>query len=269
MLALRKLFLLSVAGVLCLAISGQAANLVVNGDFAVDPAPSGTSVWRHAHTSSLPNATDDYTVETYIATDGYKMLPSSAAGMWKMERTNFTSASNGHLFYQFVPVTPGKAYYVRGLWKGNISPGTAGAGRSWAEVYIGFAAEPNYTQVAWPTALRYRKLWDGANFSYTNVSPTGAWYWEDMTASPTGQPPAYYVPQEGQTYMVISFNIGGDVLTGVPVAPYCAIDNVVIIECSQWLPGDVDQDCMVAFKDLALFSYMWLGCNLTPASACP
>lgn len=269
MLELRKLLFLSVAGVLCLAVAGNAANLIVNGDFAVNPSPSSTSVWRNAHTISLPGAGQDFATCSWVSTDGYKVYSTSAPGMEKIERTTFTSASNGHLFYQFVPVTQGHAYYVRGLWKGNISTGTGSTGQSWAEVYVGFAADANQTNVYWPAALRYKKLWDGTNYVFTNVAPSGSWYWEDITASPYGQPPAYYVPQEGQNYMAIAFNLGGEIITNPVTTPGYYFDNVVIIECSQWLVGDVDQDCMVGFKDLALLANTWLACNLTPATACP
>jgi hypothetical protein len=282
MFEVRKLFLLLATGVLCLASAGQAANLISNGDFAVNPAPSSygpIQTWLHGHVGSIAYTADanDRTVDSYISTDGFKTLPTDSAGMEKLARSteNYNLASNGHLFYQYVPVTPGKSYFVRGLWKGNISPGANGAGRSWAEVYVGFASvpaenpDPNTNYIAWPNCLRYRKLFDAANFNYQNVSPTGAWPWEDITASPSGQQPAYYVPQSGQNLMVVAFLLGGDGLTGTPTLPSFYIDNVSVVECSQWLAGDVNQDCVVNLKDMAVLCNTWLSCTLDPISSCP
>jgi hypothetical protein len=285
MLALRKLFLLSVAGVLCLAAPGQAANLIVNGDFATNPAPAGhgaVHTWLHGHVSSISYNTvdsNDHTQDTWVSTDGYKILSTDAAGMEMLGRdpAALTLPSNGHLFYQYVPVTAGRAYYVRGLWKGDLTAGANGAGKSWAEAYVGFASIPagsepnvNTDYVAWPGALRYRKVWDAAALNYQNISPTGTWAWEDITASPNGTPPAYYVPQTGQNYMVVAFLLGGNALTGnSPSAPYMYVDNVTAIECAQWLTGDMNQDCMVTFTDLALMHNTWLDCNLDPVTSCP
>jgi hypothetical protein len=285
MLALRKLFLFSVAGVLLLAASGQTANLVVNGDFATNPSPQGhgaVRTWLYGHVSSISySATDanDHSVRTWISTDGYKSLPTDSVGMEKIARdaTSMTTlSSNGGLFYQYVPVTPGRAYYVRGLWKGSLASGANGAGKGWAEAYVGFASIPagsepnvNTDYIAWPNALRYRKVWDAANLNYQNISPTGIWPWEDITASPNGIVPAYYIPQTGQNYMVVAFLLGGNILTGTPTAPYIYIDNVTAVECSQWLVGDLNQDCIVNFVDLALMHNTWLDCNLDPVTSCP
>jgi hypothetical protein len=283
MFEVRKLFLLLVAGTLCLTSAGQAANLISNGNFAVNPAPVSygpTQSWLHGHVNTLTYyGTDnsDRTVTTWVSTDGYKILPSDAPGMQQQSRdpANLSLPSNGNLLYQYVPVTPGKSYFVHALWKGNISPGATGGGRSWAEVYVGFASvpvenpDPNTEYVSWPNILRYRKFFDAANYNYQNISPTGSWMWEDIASSPSGQPPAYYVPQSGQNFMVIGFLLAGEALTGTPTTPYFYLDNVSIVECSQWFAGDANQDCVVDFKDAAIIHSTWLDCSLDPVSACP
>jgi hypothetical protein len=268
MLAMRKLFLLSVTGVLCLATASQAVNLITNGDFAVNPT-SAPATWHVTHTRNMTPDANNYSTYAWNSADGYKTFATDAYGTERLDRGTVGSSSNGMLFYQMIPVTQGRSYYVRGLWKGSLYPGTAGAGKSWTEVYVGFTPDANVGQVYWPNALRYKKSWDGANYDYVNISAGGTWPWEDITASPTGQPPAYYIPQVGQNYMVIAFNLGGLALTGTPQVPYVMIDNVTIVECSQWLAGDTNQDCAVNISDLALVANLWLNCNLTPASACP
>jgi hypothetical protein len=39
-------------------------------------------------------------------------------------------------------------------------------------------------------------------------------------------------------------------------------------QCLAPLTGDLNNDCKVDFKDLALFAQSWLGCNLDPPEAC-
>jgi len=253
MLESQKLLLMMAAGALCLAVApvGFAANLVVNGDFATD-----ASGWTMLHTTSG----DEYVYAEYQAGIGYP------AGSVKIQRvvTNPALATDGHRYYQFIPVEPNLTYYVRGQWKGDLSDG--GAGTNWAEVYIGFTADVNTAQPNWSQFLRYKKQWDGV--SNQNVSAAGQWDWEDFTTSPSGAPPESFTAQSGQGYMIIAFNLGGSPMVPYTAQPYFYIDNLVVIACDEWLDGDADQDCKIDFKDVAIVAKDWLVCHTDPASSC-
>jgi hypothetical protein len=41
-----------------------------------------------------------------------------------------------------------------------------------------------------------------------------------------------------------------------------------IINCTHFVPADLNKDCKVDFKDLAQFLSYWLECNLYPPEAC-
>jgi hypothetical protein len=253
MLEMRKLFLLSVACALSLAFAPScfAANIIVNGDFA-----AGISDWTMLNTIDG----DSYVSPTWGVAVGYP------AGSLKLQRdaTNPALATNGHRFYQFIPVDPNASYQVRGQWKGDLTAGAQGS--NWAEVYIGFTADVNTSQPNWGQSLRFKKQWDGVN--NINVSATGQWDWENFSSSPVGTPPDAYTAQAGQNYMIIAFNFGGGILNPSSAQPYVYIDNIVVIKCSAWLAGDANQDCQVNFKDLGIMTGQWLLCNMDPASSC-
>ncbi len=253
MLEMRKLFLLSVAGALSLALAPvcMAANLVVNGDFV-----SNIDDWTMLHTV----ADDARILESFSSTVG------NPVGSLKLERvaTSPAQSTDGHRFYQWIVVDPNTSYQVRGQWKGDLSAGAQGT--NWAEVYIGFTADANLAQPNWTQFRRYRKSWDGVN--NINISGTGQWDWENITSSPHGTPPTAFTAQEGQTRMIIAFNLGGDMLNPSTAQPYVYFDNIVVIACNGWLAGDANQDCQVNFKDLGIMTSQWLLCNLDPPSSC-
>lgn len=253
MLEIRKLFLLSVAGVvgILLAPACFGANLAVNGDFATN-----VNGWTMLHTTS----TDTAVTAAFDGTAGY---PAGSVKLMR-EVTIPAAATNGHRFYQFIPVDPNTSYQVRGQWKGDLSAGAQGS--NWAEVYIGFTADANTAQPNWTQALRYRKSWDGVN--NINVAASGQWDWENITTSPQGTPPSAFTAQSGQNYMIIAFNLGGGTLNPSTAQPYVYFDNIVVIACTAWLAGDANQDCQVNFKDLGIMTDQWLTCNMDPASSC-
>jgi len=253
MLENRKLFVLLAVCVLGLGYSQslQAANLVVNGDFATN-----IDGWEMLRTISG----DTRMSPSFSSTVGYPV------GSLKLQRdsTSPAQATNGHRFYQFIPVEPNVSYQVRGQWKGDLSAGAQGS--NWAEVYIGFTADANTSQPNWTQFLRYRKQWDGVN--NVNVSASGQWDWENFNTSPVGTPPSAFTAQAGQNFMVIAFNLGGGILEPSSAQPYVHFDNILVIACSAWLTGDANQDCQVNFKDLGILTNQWLLCNMDPASSC-
>jgi len=251
MFEVRKLSILLAAGAfyLLLVPAGHAANLVVNGDF-----PTDTSGWTMLNTTS----SDTRVVASYIGTAGYP------AGSVKLERGDSGNSTNGHRYYQFVPVVPGTRYYVRAQWKGDLAAGATGGG--WAEMYIGFTADANTVQLTQSATVRYRKSWDGTN--NVNVGSSGAWNWENVTTSPSGTPPASFTAQTGQNFMAIAFNLGGTAMTPITSLPYVYIDNVVVVACTGLSVADTNYDCMVNLADFGVFASQWLTCNIDPATSC-
>ena len=242
-----------VAGALCLAVApvGFATNLVVNGDFATD-----ASGWTMLHLTSG----DELVYAEYQAGTGYP------AGSVKIQRvvTVPAAATDGHRYYQFIPVDPNTSYQVRGQWKGDLSAGAQGS--NWAEVYIGFTSDANTAQPNWTQFRRYRKQWDGVN--NVNVSASGQWDWENITSSPSGTPPTAFTAQSGQNYMIVALNLGGSTLNPPTAQPYVYIDNIIVMACNEWLVGDANQDCQVNFKDLGMLAGDWLLCHTDPPSSC-
>ncbi|HSV27755.1 MAG TPA: hypothetical protein VLH60_07665 [Sedimentisphaerales bacterium] len=228
----------------------MASNLVSNGDFATNL--DGWTMHRTIDGDTL--------VSPIHSTVGYP------PGSLRLERamTNPAASTNGHRFMQWIPVTPGTSYQVRGQWRGDLSAGAVGS--NWAEVYIGFTADPNIGQATWHQFRRYRKQWDGVN--NINVAASGQWDWENITSSPSGTPPAAFTAQDGQNYMLVAFNLGGSILTPSSAQPFVHFDNIVVIACNAWLAGDANQDCQVNFRDLGILANQWLLCNMDPASAC-
>lgn len=247
----RKLYMVLAVGTfyLSLAAAASATSIVVNGDFATD-----ASGWTMLNTTS----SDTRLNAVYYATTGYP------AGSVKLERADMANATNGHRYYQFIPVVPGTKYYVRAQWKGDLSLGTTGSG--WAEMYIGFTADANTAQPSWSSILRYKKSWDGVN--NVNVGSSGQWNWENVTTSPSGTPPESFTAQTGQNYMIVAFNLGGTAMANPSLAPYVFIDNVVVVACNNLLPGDANLDCRVNFVDMGIVASQWLTCNLDPATSC-
>jgi hypothetical protein len=247
MFRLKGLFVL-LLGALCItAVPAHATNLVVNGNFNAD-----TASWTMYNTTS----SDTGLVDSFVGTAGY---PGGAA---RLQRSNGSTATNGHRYYQWVPVVPGTKYYVRAQWKGDMAAGATGS--SWVDMYVGFMADPNIAGVSWTS--RYRKSWDGTN--NVNVGSSGAWNWENVTTSPNGTPPDSYTAQTGQNYMIIAFNLGGGVMTPGSAVPYVYIDNVYVVPCTNWLVSDINMDCKVNLVDLALFVNQWLVCNVDPVTSC-
>jgi hypothetical protein len=255
MFEMRKLFLFLAAGTLCLTLASTsfAVNLVVNGNFATD-----ISGW-----STVDITTSDTAL--YYTFDGTSGYPAGSA---KLQRaaTNPAVATNGHRFYQFIPVAPSTRYFIRGQWKGDLAAGTT-IGMNWAEVYIGFTRDVNIAQPNWTQSLRYRKQWDGVN--NVNVASSGQWNWENITTSPEGTAiGGLTTAATDQNYMVIAFSLGGSVLTPQTAQPYISIDNVQAVACSSLSAADVNMDCLVNFLDLSTVANQWLTCNVDPASSC-
>jgi len=224
-------------------------NLVTNGDFATD-----ASGWTMLDTVSG----DTWVAANYSGTVGYP------AGSVQLLRTYGGASTTGHRYYQFIPIDPNTNYHVRAQWKGDLAVGATGSGV--AEMYIGFTADANASEPSWSSILRYRKSWDGIN--NVNVAASGAWNWEDVTTSPNGTVTQPFRSQGSHHYMVVAFNLRGDVMTPLIAEPYIYIDNIVVVACNQWLTGDANMDCKIDFADVAAVTNQWLMCNLDPASSC-
>jgi hypothetical protein len=238
------------AAILLLTSIGSAQNLLVNPNFNSD-----TSGWTLRHTE------DTLMSFTWEATSG------NPGGAVKLMRTDGALASNGHRFYQAIPVTVGQSYVIQGQWKGDLGTGTstaAGEGYDWAEIFVGFSASAEPLDGEFGTYYLKKRFKLGDTGSY-GTNATGQWDWEQITASPSVENgfPIYFVAT--QPYMVLSFNLGGQPNGG---QAWYTIDNLKVMACSQYPTGDLSSDCRVNFSDMAVMASGWLTCGLDPAISC-
>jgi hypothetical protein len=239
------------AAILLLASIGSAQNLLVNPNFNSD-----ASGWL------LRDLNDALVSATWSASSG------NPGGAVTLMRTDGSVASNGHRFYQAIPVTVGQSYVIQGQWKGNLGTGTGTAsteGYNWAEIFVGFSdsTTPVDGNDFGTIVLKKRfRLNDSTSY---NTDATGQWNWEQITASamPGVTYPVYFTATK--PYMLFSFNLGGYALGG---SAWYTIDNLKVMACSQYPAGDLNSDCQTNFADLALMANGWLSCGLNPSTSC-
>jgi pectate lyase len=221
-------------------------NLISNGTFATD-----ITGWQFV---SLAGASGTMTA-TYSATEG------NSVGSAYLQKANGPPLTMKHRFYQVIPVTKGNRYHFSGDWKGSLI-GTVGSitgARNWAEVYVGWAesASPDWG----PVTVMYRKAIDSS--SRQNIGTSGTWSWESMTDSRAGS----WVPTDAiftaaGDYMAIAFNLGATPSAG---ATWAWLDNIKVQECPL---SDLNADCVVNMKDMAVMAANWLSCHRSPADQC-
>lgn len=231
-------------------VGSTPAEMIVNGGFS-----TGIDSWLSA---SVSGATG--TMATSF--DGTTGEPAGSA----LISVDNSTATNGHRFYEIFPVTSGKAYTLSGRWTGNIAglvtTPTSGSLRNWAEVVISFESSTTPSNWTASSAIKYKKAYGGGT---TNTS-TGVWGWEDITASPNGtNPPAGGVFTATNSYMVVSFNLGGKVGSG---AINMHLDNISVKEAVTCPANDLNGDCAVNWLDMLQLANNWLACNRNPGSEC-
>jgi hypothetical protein len=229
--------------------SDELSELLSNGTFDND-----LSDWALADAAS-PTGTMTMAFDN---TDG---LP---AGSVQLAADTNLAATNNHRFYQIIPVTVGRNYKFTGKWKGSLWDGKASTKRNWAEVFLGFS--PDTTPSTWGSNIykkRFVATGSGSNMNFISTS-NGTFDWEDMSASPNTSPvpPTTAVWTATEQYMVVSFNIGGNLNGG---AIWMNLDNLSVVECPQ---ADVNADCVVDMKDVAQLAEDWLVCNRNPSDEC-
>ena len=221
-------------------------NLLTNGDFATD-----LDGWTLAH----PTGSTGTVTAVWDFTEGN---PSGAA---RLDKTSSTAATNGHRFYQMIPVTTGKHYKLSAQWKGSL--GTVGT--NWAEVYVGFVTSVPTSTTGWGSVM-YKKQYPG---SPKNIPAGGTWDWEEITASMNGTSPAGGLSDgvflATDNYMLVSFNIGGYTNSS---ATHYWVDNVSVREEGSYPPGDLTGDWRVDWFDMLRFADQWLECVLVDGAAC-
>jgi hypothetical protein len=239
MLNIRKLLFCCLCSPVVLVSAGMAGNVLTNGDFAAN-----TSGWSLV---TLSGATGDMHADF----DGATGNPAGSVKCWI--DVNSPSGTNGHRFYQVVPVINGQKYKLSGDWSGDLTgKGVAGTPANWVEVYVGF-----YNTVPTPDQ------WGSIAFKKrSDTSP--AWNWEPMANSyQTGFDPNG-VTAAG-SYMVVSFNVGGAAFGVDPTLPaWVNIDNLKVLPCHD-VAGS---DCSVDFRYLAWLMNNWLVCNIDPPTSC-
>lgn len=198
-----------------------------------------------------------------LAFDSANGVPAGSAFL--AADTNLAGAVNNHRFYQIIPVTVGNNYKFVGKWKGSLWDGKASVKRNWAEVFVGFSTDT--TPSTWGSNYykkRFVAIGNGGNINFSSASD-GNFDWEDLSASPNTSPipPATAVWKATAPYMVISFNIGGNANGG---AISMNLDNLSVVECSP--TADLNADCIIDFKDIAVIADEWLTCNRNPADEC-
>lgn len=191
--------------------------------------------------------------------------------------------SNGHYFYQAVPVTPGKYYQWRGRWKGDLD--AINTRRHWAEIMIGFG-DGAVIEAPLGTSnidIAFKRRFQGNNPS--NAIPQeepfmsdGQWDWEDMVSG-AGDNFGYddgmgAIAPAWATHAFFSINLGGSSTGSGDIAAGSVViwlDDLGIMSCQG--PGDngtvydisdLNMDCRTDIVDLAILSAAWLSCNLDP-----
>jgi M6 family metalloprotease-like protein len=226
-------------------------DIAVNGTFDTDVVPGWASI-------NLPSATGSWSSGL---DDGYGNPPDAAYMICELP----LGTVDGYFFYQILPVTPGERYRLSGEWMGDLV--NSGAPdpltmSNWTNVTVTF--EPGTDPATWrwtdPDAVMYRKVWGVGSL---NTDTSGTWNWESIGLSRTNGP-ADDVYVATDNYMVVAFSMGG--VEGNSL-PWVDIDNIKVEG-----PGcpsiDLDGDCSLDMKDIAVFVEQWLACNRDPAGEC-
>jgi len=230
------------------------ANLVTNGDFNTDVAE-----WQLI---SQTSATGTVTA-SWSSSEG---VPVGAA---RLEKADSTSTTTKHRFYQVFPVTKGKRYQFSGQWKGSILGSIAidpyielVTTLNEVRVYIGWSDTPS---PQWgPVTAMYRKSINPK--VQQNVSASGTWDWESITASPAwGLPPSDAIYTAAGGYMVIAFDLTSKANSGLT---WVYLDNIQVEEVPSCPTADPSGDCLVDMKDIAALASGWLTCGRSPADQC-
>jgi hypothetical protein len=237
--------------ILLLTSIGSAQNLLLNPNFNSD-----ASGW------TLRDLNDSLVSATWGASSG------NPGGAVTLMRTDGVLASNGHRFYQAIPVTVGQSYVIQGQWKGDLGTGTsslAGEGYDWAEIFVGFSDSTAPVDGNDFGAICLKKRFKLNDSSSYGTNATGQWDWEQITAStmPGVTYPVYFTATK--PYMLFSFNLGGYPNGG---QAWYIIDNLKVMACSQYPAGDLNGDCQTNFADMATLANQWLGCGLNPSTSC-
>ncbi len=230
-------------------LSRTPDDLLTNGTFDID-----LSAW----------ALVDITGVTGTVTPAFDAADGLPAGSANLAADTNLAAVNNHRFYQIVPVTVGRNYKFTGKWKGSLWDGKATTKRNWTEVYLGFS--PDTISSTWGSIIykkRFVAIGDGLNVNFDTTS-NGTYDWEDMSASPNTSPvpPTTAVWMATDSYMVISFNICGNLNGG---AIWMSLDNLNVVECSE---ADLNADCEVDMQDAAQIAEDWLTCSRNPSDEC-
>jgi len=194
------------------------------------------------------------------AFDGTMGEPAGSA----LIQADNTVATNGHRFYQLFPVVSGRQYRFSGRWTGNIvglvTDPTGGSLRNWAEVIISFESSTTPSNWTASSAIMYKKAY-GAGITNTT---TGIWGWEDITASSTNGPTdGVFIATN--SYMVVSFNLGGRVGSGTT---RFNVDNISAVEAVPCPSHDLNNDCALDWLDILALANDWLTCNRNPVGEC-
>jgi hypothetical protein len=252
----KSILVCALCSLLGLAVSGMSQNLLSYGDFG-----GGLSGWTLDSSDPLAAAvatgTGNPTPGLYLSrgTDSTHILPNGVG--------------------QIIPVVAGQKYQLRGQWMGMIM-GRNGAGdpngTAYAEINVTFLPDnitPYVGTGAPAVSMQLKKRWQsGTTPSAINVDPaTGTWDWESISISPlTGNSEAI-VPTAGTNYMAIWTNFActsGNTNTTV----YVNIDNLQVMSCQAFSQADLNADCQVDFKDLAVLTNTWMSCGRDPVSKC-
>jgi hypothetical protein len=226
---------------------------LINGTFDAD-----LSNWTLADASSPSGVMT-------MAFDPLNGLPAGSALI--AADTNNGATVNNHRFYQSIPVIVGNNYKLTGKWRGSLNDLHATNKRNWIEAFLDFS--PNAVPSTWGNVIVYRKRFfaqgSGSNINFPPTS-NGSFDWEDLSLSPNYSPvpPATAVWTATQPYMVVSFNIGGNIGSG---SIWVDLDNISIVECPS-PDADLNKDCQINMKDLAVAAADWLICHRDPSDEC-
>jgi hypothetical protein len=253
-----KWLLLITCGVLLLAQSGQAQNLVQNPGFETTSVEPNMVCANWARTAVNVAGTTDVSLATTGGIGGSKGLYMAAIG-----GVGANSGSNGA--WQIIPVVVGKKYQVHAQWKGDISIQAINNSSAIAEVYVGFGSSPTIRATTETCISRKRNQYNTANIF--NVDPNGAvWDWRDINASPNVAWDGGDTITAANSYMTVRFNLQAALHTATV---HVYIDNVTVQGCQTAIgQADVNGDCVVNFKDMAASGASWLSCGVTPQSLC-